>query len=123
MTFNVILFLYFENEQRFLGNINCIWALFMNKSDVSILKVALYNDLTMGLVGWNIISPVIKKNLNSPITPTEKMQSIYLVEHRKRSVGVFSEEECGLGEYRTILSYPALQTRERQLLPVSINCF
>lgn len=99
ITSNVIFFADFENEQRFLYDINCIWALTMNKSEVSILIVTLNNDLTSRLVGWDIVSPVIKEDLNPPPTPSEKMQSIEsmqatcAVERRQRSVEILSEEE------------------------------
>ena len=71
----------------------------MNKSEVSILIVTLNNDLTSRLVGWDIVSPVIKEDLNPPPTPSEKMQSIEsmqatcAVERRQRSVEILSEEE------------------------------
>lgn len=61
-----------------------------------ILIVTLNNDLTVRLVGWDIVSSAIREDLNPPPTPSEKMQSIESMQATcsvERSVEILSEEE------------------------------
>lgn len=95
---NTVFFRDFDDEHKFIHNIQCLWAICALSNEVTILAVTLHNDLTCRLVKWDKVSPDVVNDLTPPPSPDAKkqtissMQAINSAERRQRAVEILNEE-------------------------------
>lgn len=95
---NAIFFSDFEDEHKFIYSLNCLWAICYQKTEITVMAVTLYNDLTSRLVKWEKVSEDVVNDLIPPPSPDAKkqsiasMQTISETERRHRSIEIFDQE-------------------------------